>query len=240
MNGSSIKRIAAVTMFIDHIGAAFFYIFTSQYDGMQDFAGADIIYDILRIIGRSAFPLFCFLLVEGFLHTRSVKKYAARLLLFAAISEVPFDLAFYDSVWNMQMQNVFFTLFFGVCAMWSLHQCKKLQDPAVAKTKWCMAAGWIGALLCVLAAHVLQTDYGAVGVVVILVLYLLRQDRILSCIAGYGAICFVGGELWCFPAFLLLPWYNGEKGKSNKYFFYVFYPAHILLLAGIRILYLKG
>ncbi len=240
MNGSSIKRIAAVTMFIDHIGAAFFYIFTSQYDGMEDFAGADIIYDILRIIGRCAFPLFCFLLVEGFWHTRSIKKYAARLLLFAAISEVPFDLAFFDSVWNMQMQNVFFTLFFGVCAMWSLHQCKKLQDPAVAKTKWYMAAGWIGALLCVFAAHVLQTDYGAMGAVLILVLYLLRQDRVLACIAGYGAICFVGGELWCFPAFLLLPLYNGEKGKSNKYFFYVFYPAHILLLAGIRILYLNG
>lgn len=239
MNGATIKRIATATMFIDHVGAAFFYIFTSQYDGVQDFAGADISYDILRIIGRCAFPLFCFLLVEGFWHTRSVKKYAAGLLLFAMISEVPFDLAFFDRAWSTQMQNVFFTLFFGVLAMWSLHQSKKVLGD-VTKTKWQAAAGWIGALLCVLAAYVLKTDYGAMGVVLILVLYLLRQDRILSCIAGYGAICFVGGELWCFPAFLLMPWYNGEKGKSSKYFYYVFYPAHILLLAGIRILYLKG
>lgn len=237
MSGAIIKRIAAITMFIDHIGAAFFHIFTSRYDGMQDFAGADIIYDILRIVGRTSFPIFCFLLVEGFLHTRSVKKYAVRLLLFAVISEIPFDLAFFDSVWNVQMQNVFFTLLFGVLAMWSLHQGKKAD---VAKTGWYMAAGVTGAVLCILAAHFLQTDYGAMGVVLILVLYLLRQDRILSCIAGYSAICFVGGELWCFPAFFLMAWYNGEKGRSNKYFFYVFYPAHILLLAGIRILYLKG
>lgn len=240
MNGATIKRIAVITMFIDHVGAAFFYVFTSQYDGIQDFSGADVIYDILRIIGRTAFPLFCFLLVEGFLHTRSIKKYAARLLLFAVMSEVPFDLAFFDSVWSIQMQNVFFTLLFGVLAMWSMHQSEKMQAREGVKTKWYVAAGWIGAVLCIWAAHVLQTDYGAMGVVLILVLYVLRQDRMLSCVAGYGAICFVGGELWCFPAFLLIPWYNGKKGKNNKYFFYVFYPAHILLLAGIRILYLKG
>lgn len=240
MSGATIKRIAVITMFIDHIGAAFFYVFTSRYDGMQEFAGADVIYDILRIIGRIAFPLFCFLLVEGFLHTHSVKRYAVRLLLFALISELPFDLAFFDKVWSTQMQNVFFTLLFGMLAMCSLQCSEKMQKEQAAPVNRYVAAGWAGAALCILAAEFLRTDYGAMGVVLILMFYILRKQMMLSCIAGYGAMCFVSAEAWCFPAFLLIPWYNGEKGKSRKYFFYVFYPAHILLLAGIRILYLKG
>ena len=237
MSGTALKKIAIITMLIDHIGAAFFYVFTSSYDGSADFAGADLIYQILRIIGRTSFPLFCFLLVEGFLHTRSIAKYLLRLLLFALLSEIPFDLAFYDKVWDVSMQNVFFTLFLGVLAMASLRWGENL-GAAKRKGMWRIFAGWLGAMLCVGAAYLLRTDYAGGGIVLILVMYVLRTQRKLMSLAGYITMCLVMRESWCFPAFFLIPEYNGKKGKGAKYFFYVFYPVHLLVLAGIRILYI--
>lgn len=230
MSGAALKRIAVITMLIDHIGVAFFCVFTSSYDGSAAFAGADVIYQVLRIVGRTSFPIFCFLLVEGFWHTRSVVKYLARLLVFALLSEVPFDLAFYDKVWDITMQNVFFTLFFGVLAMAAIRLGEK-------KTKWFAYVGVLGAALCMLAAHLLRTDYAWKGVLLILVFYVLRSQRTLSALAGYATMCLALKDSWGFPAFFLIFGYNGEKGKNLKYFFYVFYPVHLLLLAGIRILY---
>jgi hypothetical protein len=87
-----LKTLALFTMVIDHYGAIF---------------QSDII--IYRIIGRLAFPIYCFLLVEGYFHTSNIKKYAARLLIFAFISEIPFDLAFFGHV-GFEHQNIFFTL----------------------------------------------------------------------------------------------------------------------------------
>lgn len=248
MSGAAIKKIAVITMLIDHIGAAFFYVFTSGYDGGAAFAGADVIYDVLRVVGRTSFPLFCFLLVEGFLHTRSVGRYLLRLLLFAVISEVPFDLAFNDTPWDLTMQNVFFTLLLGVLAMaairWgeqeqSQEDRSQTKQSPMRRRKLRRSVGWLLAALCMIAAYLLRTDYDARGVILILVLYVLRRQRVMSCLAGYAVMCFGMLESWSFPAFFLIPHYNGEKGHGAKYFFYVFYPVHLLVLAGIRIWYLN-
>lgn len=239
MCGATLKKIAVITMLIDHIGAAFFYVFTSSYSGGAAFAGADVMYDVLRIIGRTSFPLFCFLLVEGFLHTRSVRAYLLRLLLFALISEVPFDLAFYDAVWDLKMQNVFFTLLFGVMAMTAVRWGAQSPVEQHSKRKLREIAGWGMAAICALAAYILRTDYDARGVLLILILYVLHSRRSFSCLLGYVFMCIAMLESWCFPAFFLIPNYNGERGRGAKYFFYVFYPVHLLLLAGIRIFYLN-
>ena len=151
------------------------------------------------------------------------------------MSEVPFDLAFYDKVWDTTMQNVFFTLFFGVLAMASLHWGENWRATE-SKKIWGRFIGLLGAVLCVGAAYLLRTDYAGGGVLLVLVMYGLRNQRMWMCLAGYAAMCLAMMESWCFPAFFLIPKYNGEKGKSLKYFFYVFYPAHLLVLAGIRIL----
>lgn len=240
MSGTTLKRIAVITMLTDHIGAAFFYIFTSAYDGSVAFAGADVIYQILRIIGRTSFPIFCFLLVEGFLHTRSRWKYMSRLLVFALLSEIPFDLAFYDKICDMSMQNVFFTLVLGLLALGFICRGEQVYEQS-ARIRFVRGVlSFMGAAGCCVAAELMRTDYGAAGVALIVILYLLRRNRFLACMTGYVFLGLSAGQPWCFPAFLfVIPSYNGEKGRGYKYFFYVFYPAHLLVLAGIRILFLK-
>ncbi len=138
ITGSTLKIIAIVTMFIDHVGASLFEIYISRFlsplgpeyceaaitskapwlwaDWMGNIVTVTNIDMLLRAIGRIAFPIFCFLLVEGFLHTRNVKKYLVRLFIFALISDVPFDLAFFAEI-GLKHQNVFFTLFLGVSAL---------------------------------------------------------------------------------------------------------------------------
>ena len=122
ISGSTLKMIAIVTMLIDHIGAAVLArLLMVNGLGELDQTNADAImqwlsangalywtYTIMRMIGRVAFPIFCFLLVEGFLHTHDVKKYAMRLGLFALLSEIPFDLAFSSKILEFNYQNVFF------------------------------------------------------------------------------------------------------------------------------------
>ncbi|NLG02851.1 MAG: hypothetical protein GX567_03310, partial [Clostridia bacterium] len=109
--GSTLKIIAIITMLIDHIAAVVLADYLS-IDGIRT------IYKIMRSIGRLGFPIFCFLLVEGFMHTRDIKRYARNLGLFALISEVPFDLAFKHKLIYLDYQNVFFTLFLSLLAIW--------------------------------------------------------------------------------------------------------------------------
>ena len=102
-SGTALKTIACITMLVDHIGASCIEagILTPGLDSgtlSRDTLSAYPLYRldmVLRFTGRLAFPIFCFLLVEGFVHTHDVKKYVRRLFLFALISEVPFDLAFF-------------------------------------------------------------------------------------------------------------------------------------------------
>ena len=120
ISGSTLKMIAIVTMLIDHIGAAVLArllmvnglgeLDQTNTDAIMQWLSANgalyWMYTVMRMIGRVAFPIFCFLLVEGFLHTHDVKKYAMRLGLFALLSEIPFDLAFSSKILEFNYQNV--------------------------------------------------------------------------------------------------------------------------------------
>ena len=138
-NGYHLKMIALITMCIDHIAAVLIWrVYAASYqltgsmlvsDNLVDkiivwvSKNQDVVYNVyecMRYIGRMAFPIYCFLLVEGFLHTRSVTKYAARLAAFALISEIPFDLAIDGNWWTLEYSNVFFTLVLGLLAIWAL------------------------------------------------------------------------------------------------------------------------
>lgn len=235
ISGSTLKWIAIITMLIDHIGAS---ILTKQllYMGSnpEDFGGVSAgfieqynnLYYIMRatrIIGRIAFPIFCFLLVEGFLRTKDLKKYLSRMTLFALLSEIPFDLIFSGELIYWGYQNVMITLLIGMLTMYG---CKvieeKIPDRVGQFVAWgaCFAAGAV-------VAELLKTDYGAKGIIPIMVLYFLRHFKLYQMIGG--ALSFV----WELPAplaFLFIGFYNGKRGMRMKYFFYLFYPVHLLLL----------
>ena len=227
--GSVLKWVAVISMFIDHASAVL--IEGSWIAGYRTISYN--FYLVLRGIGRLAFPIYCFLLVEGLLHTRNVKKYLARLLVFALISDLPFDRAFTRQWISWDYNNVFLTLFFGLLglALWRLITEEK--DFKAAWWRILLGFACIGAM--VVTAQFLKTDYGGTGVLVISVMYLLRAiplPRDIGAFVLLGRLSLL--ELAALPDIALFRLYNGERGRQSKYFFYIFYPAHLLLLSGIR------
>lgn len=219
LSGSTLKLIAIVTMFIDHLGVVAFETQISNYM---------VPYYIMRLIGRLAFPIFCFLLVEGFFHTRDVKKYALRLLVFAFISEIPFDLAFNRQMFYWRHQNVFFTLFIGLLVIALLDHTKHVFHGFLQ-----FVVEIIVLVAGILLGQFLYTDYGAVGVLAIVFLYMFRQYKSNALAMGISVIWLSTMNIIESPALidiLLVKFYNGKRGLNLKYVFYAFYPAHLLLL----------
>ena len=149
LSGTALKRIACLSMLLDHIGAS---LLENGLFKQGSFWPGDVQLDgVLRLAGRLAFPIYCFLLVEGFLHTHDFIKYALRMLGFALISEWPFDWAFFSGVyWGHQ--NVYFTLLLGLLAMKALDTYQTPEGMPALK-------GILGAAACFLAAALLHCDY---------------------------------------------------------------------------------
>ena len=267
LSGSFLKVFAIVVMFIDHFAAGFILpsIITGDMYKFLSFWGIDVtlsleilIYTILRGIGRMAFPIFCYLLVEGFYHTRNKLRYTLTLSLFAFISEIPFDITLiaykaYDTlnlkeiyttysanIWGSQ--NVYFTLFLGVIAIWlSDTIIKKLS---LVNTLIAYVVSVIPVAISAYIAYLLKTDYAAYGIIVIAIFYYFHNKRIPATILVYFFLLLTlstrangGMEEWSFPAFIIINFYNGQRGfikKNFKYFFYIFYPAHLLVIFFIR------
>lgn len=163
LKGSHLKWIAIVTMLIDHIGA--FLLEPAIVTGLvsSEFRGLNT---VLRLIGRLAFPLFTFLLVEGFTHTRNVKKYLIQLGIFALISGIPFDLANGGVFFDFTYQNIFFTLFIGLLVISLFNQFEEMKY-----------LRWVIPVIGMRLAAALQTDYAAFGILVIFIFYYFRADK---------------------------------------------------------------
>lgn len=225
ISAGTLKIIAVVTMLIDHIAAA---VLVRHFYATDDW-GLYTLYYAMRQIGRIAFPIYCFMLVEGLERTHSRGKYLARMLGFALISEIPFDLAFSSQVFELGYQNVFFTLSIALAAMMAMELIQeKIKHPLWQSGVFLL----VGAGSMVLAA-VLQTDYDWRGVACILLMYFWRRNRTAELIVGYVAFVFLLGEITALPAFIALAFYRGRKGFSCKPLFYGFYPIHLLLLYGL-------
>lgn len=214
LDSFQLKCIAIVSMALDHTGAV---LYPSQI--------------WLRCLGRIAFPIFCFLIVEGFFHTHDVRRYMGRLGVFALISEIPYDLAFRGVPLEYAHQNVFFTLLIGIGMMVLLERNREWPVKAVIL----LLAMWLAVLI--------RSDYNFRGILLIFVFYIFYESRWLAVTAGglwnflYQGVIQKYGVLSVLPLAL----YNGERGRKMKYFFYIFYPAHLLLLYGISRFYsLKG
>lgn len=260
MSTFTIKLIAIIAMLIDHAGA----IFISPSTNPE-------LYTVARVIGRLAFPIFVFLVVEGFFHTRDVKKYLKRLGIFALISEIPFDIAFYHlrfqsnliedirnvfqnyreyKLWELvdrfnENQNVFFTLFIGLLLIYLMSLVERKFQNQMIISNLVDAALTIGALG---LAYFLKTDYDIAGVLIFVSFYLFRGSKAMLsfCILIISATILCNTEsiqsflmtgnfiyiISMFTPFAMVPiaFYNGKKGKSVKYLFYIFYPAHLIIL----------
>ena len=206
LDSFQLKCIAIVSMALDHTGTV---LYPSQI--------------WLRCLGRIAFPIFCFLIVEGFFHTHDVRRYMGRLGVFALISEIPYDLAFRGVPLEYAHQNVFFTLLIGIGMMVLLERNREWPVKAVIL----LLAMWLAVLI--------RSDYNFRGVLLIFVFYIFHESRWLAVTAGgfwnflYQGVIQKYGVLSVLPLAL----YNGERGRKMKYFFYIFYPVHLLLLYGI-------
>ena len=226
LNGFHLKLIAVCTMFIDHMGDTLF-------PGVM----------WLRCIGRVAFPIFCFLIAEGCVHTHDRKKYALRLFVFAVLSEIPFNLMTGWAVWNPYDQNVLWTLLAGAAVCWSIDGAlKRRTAPAFVLTGAAMvAAFWLLEVFC--------TDYGGWGMLLVALFYGIHRapygqaGKMAAQAVGLAFFCIgvMGGvsiELWALTALVPIWLYNGQRGFSHKavqYGFYAFYPLHILILSLIAL-----
>lgn len=209
MTSFQLKLIAITTMLIDHIGAVLF---------------PEII--IFRIIGRLAFPLFAFLLTEGYRHTSNLKTYLTRLAVFALISQYPFWQAFgYDAG-----LNIFFTLITGLLAIYLVEHYQNILPVFI-----------LG-----LMADLINLDYGMFGIILIFLIYYYRNEfkrLTIYLILLYSLFYIPGGlqadyeavhyyiQFFALISLIFIKLYNGREGLKLKYFFYVFYPAHLLIIS---------
>lgn len=221
LSQEGLKILACVTMLVDHAALLF--------DGSP----------WLRVIGRLAFPIYCFLLTEGIRHTRDVRCYLSRLLFAAIVSEPIYDLVLYPCVGIWQHQNVLWTLVLGCAMLW----CMTMIHKPVAKLAVM--------LLFALAAQLVRASYGSSGIYMIALFALCRGMPegkwvlaagllVINWLMGSFTVSVFGldvpvqlfAELALVPIFL----YSGEKRtrlKAVSWGFYLFYPAHLLLLWGI-------
>ena len=226
LSGSVLKVIAVISMLIDHAAFLFYTELSFLHMSVFTFGNTDItVYYIMRKIGRLAFPLFCFLVAQGAVKTTNKRKYCLRLLLFAIISEIPFNLMLSGNYLYPGKQNVYFTLLLGVLIICAFDGIKDELKKFIA-------------MAIILAVSILlRIDYGMYGVLLILLMYIFRNKPAVQAILSYPLL---SGGVAAMCSFVPINMYNGNRGfvKSRcvKYLFYVFYPLHILILLAVKFL----
>ena len=228
LDGGVLKGIAAALMLTDHVGA----ILLPEVP-------------VLRCVGRLAFPIFAFFIAEGYAHTRDFGRYFRRLAILAVVSEIPFNLE-NGAVFDLTRQNVLWTFCLALLTLRGLEALGRERGFG----RW---AGCGLVLAAFAAGELLRTDYGGWGVVTVALLYLCRDGKyaklwlLLAMAAvnglGMGSLTMpvFGGEMpiqiFALAALPVIWLYNGQAGpKGLRRAFYVFYPAHLLVLEGIRTL----
>jgi len=211
MTSAALQALAFATMLLDHIGLCFFPQLPA-----------------LRAVGRLSFPIFAFLLSEGFVYTRDLKKYAARLFVFAVISEVPYQLMINHRVVGPRPGNILFSLLLCLGALWCVKR----------------GGAWVwGAPALAVLAQAGGFSYGAYAVLLAVGFYLCRDMRPVGmlglgvCTLLYCAYHQSLFQIWAVFAAVPLLLYNGQRGRrAPRYLLYVLYPAHLAVLAAVYFL----
>ncbi len=210
MSVFSLKIIACISMFIDHLGHA---VFPGQV--------------WMRYVGRLAFPIYCFLLTEGYYHTRDVRKYLMRLFAFGIISEIPFDLVLNGGWYVPKSQNVYFTLFLGLLMLYIIDWSNSILIQGLA----------VISIMCI--AQYIHCDYRYPGIWMILSFACFRDLPLFAGINVSGVnIKLFTSKIQSAGALSLIPisLYNGKKGPSSKACFYAFYPVHLMVIWLLKML----
>ena len=195
-----------------------------------------------RCVGRLAFPLYCFLLAQGFAHTRDIRAYARRLLLLACVSEIPFDLLIFGQISSAMEQNVVFALLLGLMALYAVKALAARPLPCalavLALMLLAMAAqvsyGWLGVALC-LAYGYAGGDKKRQALFTVLLTLLYSASLLFSGVARGWVTISLCAALSAVPILL----YNGRPGPHGKaltFFFYAAYPLHLCALLIVRAL----
>ena len=249
--GNQLKLIACIFMLCDHAGFMLIEngmlyaqnpMYWLQAVGSPEGHKWYMVARALRFLGRISFPMIAFLAAEGAANTLNIRKYIRRLFICAVISEIPFDLArkglpsefeftgiggFFSYVFHMEVQyadyqNVIFTILLAVCCIACMKLCRKL--PFIVYMPIIAVFG--------IAAEYIKCDYGAMGVVLIAAFYLLRNEKAIQLIFGGVMSAMESYDYFGVSALscIFLFFYNGKRGADGlKYFFYVFYPAHLIV-----------
>ena len=231
MTSFVIKIIAIITMFIDHVG----YLI---YDNIS----------WMHIVGRISFPLFAFQIAIGYKHTKCFWKYALRLFVFALISQYPYYLFNASLNNNSFVLNVFFTLLFGLLSIFIYDYKLETKDKTLVMFSWIAKISIITCLCFISKA--LHFDYDICGILLILVIHIFYEFKnkmpfVLSYLAivivfyskYFGVLPIQTVLLLCLFMYLPIIFmfaYNGKKGPNTKYWFYLIYPTHLLILAGVK------
>lgn len=227
MSSFALRLLALSCMCVDHAGLA---LFPSV--------------GLFRCIGRAAFPLYCFLLTQGYIHTRDLRAYGRRLLLLAFVSEIPFDLLIFGRLTSGMEQNVLFSLFFGLLALYAIDTLKKKPHTA------CLSL-----LILALAAMLCRVSFGWLSIALCLSFYYAAERRMRLVLFCGGSLLLYSFTLlfsgvarsWVLVSFCslfsLLPilLYNGERGprcRAFTFLFYASYPLHLAALVALRAMHL--
>lgn len=219
MTSAKLKYVAIITMLIDHIGAFI----------LEDVYGiSSTIYILSRSLGRIAFPIFAFLLVEGFKKTKNIKKYFINLLIFAFISEIPFDLVHNGTIFDPSHQNIFFTLLAGLIMLILIDRIRIKRENIKIITEIFIVT------LFSLLSMIFRFDYSFFAPLVFYSYYKFYDNKKMRFLGSELALYF---EALSFVHIsnILIYFYNGERGRQNKYFFYLFYPLHLLIIYFLKI-----
>ena len=223
LNGAQLKYIAFLSMLIDHINKALIWP-NLQGDGILS-----TISSVFDVIGRIAFPLFSFFIVEGFFRTHDKKKYFLNLLIFAFISEIPYDMFSSKVILEFRLNNVLFSLALSLITIWILDVFRNRYEKNLGKA-WIFFSIPLLTIMYFVSDFV-SGDYDFHAIMTAFVFYILYDRPLAGAICAYLTIV---SEVWSILGFGLTVLYNGEKGIQNKIFNYLFYPVHLLILGLMR------
>lgn len=190
-------------------------------------------FSFFNLIGRIAFPIFAFQSVQSYIHTKNFKKHVLKLLIFACISQIPFML-FLSTFSTTFALNIFFTFVLGLICLFIYDKCTN------------KILGFIFVIIGSIIGEIIHVDYGAFGILLIFAFYLFKDKKLLMtittiilCFAKYIPniievpslyLHYLSCAIFTFLSLIFILFYNKKQGPKAKYFFYIFYPLHLLIL----------